>query len=201
MRAERDRRAVILTAEGIQAVRRSSRPRVAARPTSFAPRATSRPPCCGLRVRPRPSRRSSTPSTPATPTSKLLAYQYLQTLPKIAESASQQALDHPERVHRGAQGHERRVRRLDHAASPSGRRPSRGTPDAEPPVAVTHPWFEGIADPRVLAHRGLLTPEDAAHGWWRTLSPRSRRRMPPVRHYVESDCHLTADGVVVLFHD
>ena len=27
-----------------------------------------------------------------------------------------------------------------------------------------HPWFQGIAVPRVLAHRGLVTPADAADG-------------------------------------
>ena len=44
-----------------------------------------RPPPCAPRARPRPSVRSSSPSTPATPDQKLLAYQYLQMLPKIAE--------------------------------------------------------------------------------------------------------------------
>ena len=27
-----------------------------------------------------------------------------------------------------------------------------------------HPWFQGIAVPRILAHRGLVTPSDAADG-------------------------------------
>ena len=35
----------------------------------------------------------------------------------------------------------------------------------------------------------------------RTRSPRWPPRTPPGCDYVESDCHLTADGVVVLFHD
>ncbi len=44
---------------------------------------------------------------------KLLAYQYLQTLPKIAQGESEQGVDHPERGHPGAGQH-----RLDH---PEGR--------------------------------------------------------------------------------
>jgi glycerophosphoryl diester phosphodiesterase len=66
---------------------------------------------------------------------------------------------------------------------------------------VTHPWFAGVATPRVLAHRGLVI-DDAAHGG---IVENSFAAVAAAHsagaHYVESDCHLTADGVVVLFHD
>ena len=56
----------------------------------------------------------------------------------------EQALDHPERVHRGPQGHEHGVRRLDdrHRAAS---RPGRGA--RAPAGVVTHGWFEGVARP------------------------------------------------------
>jgi glycerophosphoryl diester phosphodiesterase len=65
---------------------------------------------------------------------------------------------------------------------------------------VTHPWFEGAA-PRVLAHRGLVTPADAAHGVAENSFAAVAAAHAAGCDYVESDCHLTADGVVVLFHD
>ncbi len=64
---------------------------------------------------------------------------------------------------------------------------------------MTHPWFAATRAPRVLAHRGFVPPDSdgivensvaafaAAHGAGAA--------------YVESDCHVTADGVVVFFHD
>jgi glycerophosphoryl diester phosphodiesterase len=65
---------------------------------------------------------------------------------------------------------------------------------------VTHPWFEG-ATPRVLAHRGLVTSADAAHGVAENSFAAVAAAHAAGCDYVESDCHLTADGVVVLFHD
>ena len=73
---------------GHEAVRDPHRRGCAAGRDPRRPRATRRPPCCAPRVRPRRSRRSSTPSTRATPTTSCSRYQYLQTLPKIAEGAS-----------------------------------------------------------------------------------------------------------------
>ncbi|MBD3940891.1 glycerophosphodiester phosphodiesterase [Microbacterium sp. NEAU-LLC] len=66
---------------------------------------------------------------------------------------------------------------------------------------MTHPWFRGVSTPRVLAHRGLV-PSDAATGGIAENSFAAIAAAHSVgAHYVESDCHLTADGVVVLFHD
>lgn len=64
-----------------------------------------------------------------------------------------------------------------------------------------HPWFAGVSTPRVLAHRGLVTAEDAAHGVVENSFAAVASAHSAGVDYVESDCHLTADGVVVLFHD
>lgn len=64
-----------------------------------------------------------------------------------------------------------------------------------------HPWFQGVGLPRVLAHRGLVTPADAADGIVENSFAAVAAAHSAGAHYVESDCHVTADGVVVLFHD
>ncbi|MBD8024197.1 glycerophosphodiester phosphodiesterase family protein [Microbacterium gallinarum] len=66
---------------------------------------------------------------------------------------------------------------------------------------MTHPWFEGARTPRVLAHRGLVVAEDAAHGVEENSFAAIAAAHSAGAEYVESDCHVTADGVVVLFHD
>lgn len=66
---------------------------------------------------------------------------------------------------------------------------------------MTHPWFEGARTPRVLAHRGLVTAEDAAHGVTENSFAAVAAAHSAGAQYIESDCHLTRDGVVVLFHD
>lgn len=64
-----------------------------------------------------------------------------------------------------------------------------------------HPWFEGSATPRVLAHRGLVTPDEAATGIVENSFAAVASAHGAGARYVESDCHLTLDGTVVLFHD
>ncbi|TDN93011.1 glycerophosphodiester phosphodiesterase family protein [Microbacterium sp. BK668] len=66
---------------------------------------------------------------------------------------------------------------------------------------MTHPWFAGPPRPRVLAHRGLVTPDGAAAGIAENSFAAVAEAHAAGAHYVESDCHLTRDGVVVLFHD
>jgi len=61
-----------------------------------------------------------------------------------------------------------------------------------------HPWFTG-AHPRVLAHRGLVPPD--AEGIVENSFAAVAAAHAAGAEYVESDCHLTSDGVVVLFHD
>lgn len=65
---------------------------------------------------------------------------------------------------------------------------------------MTHPWFSPPA-PRVLAHRGLVTLAAAADGVAENSFLAVAAAHAEGIAYVESDCHLTADGVVVLWHD
>ena len=62
-----------------------------------------------------------------------------------------------------------------------------------------HPWFGASPAPRVLAHRGFVPPH-AESLVENTLAAFAAAHAAGAT-YVESDCHLTADGVVVLFHD
>lgn len=66
---------------------------------------------------------------------------------------------------------------------------------------MTHPWFEGVATPRVLAHRGLVTADAGRTGIAENSFAAVAAAHSAGAHYIESDCHRTADGVVVLFHD
>lgn len=66
---------------------------------------------------------------------------------------------------------------------------------------MTHPWFEGIERPRVLAHRGLVTTAARSGGAVENSFAAVAEAHAAGVAYVESDCHLTRDGSVVLFHD
>lgn len=66
---------------------------------------------------------------------------------------------------------------------------------------MSHPWFAGAGTPRVLAHRGLVTPSMAREGVAENSFAALAQAHSAGVLYVESDCHVTRDGVVVLFHD
>lgn len=66
---------------------------------------------------------------------------------------------------------------------------------------MTHPWFDAGSKPRVLAHRGLVTPDAAAHNVAENSFAAIAGAHAAGARYVESDCHLTSDGEVVLCHD
>lgn len=66
---------------------------------------------------------------------------------------------------------------------------------------MTHPWFDAGATPRVLAHRGLVTADAAAHNVTENSFAAVAGAHAAGARYVESDCHLTSDGEVVLCHD
>lgn len=68
------------------------------------------------------------------------------------------------------------------------------------PSASRHPYLSPDA-PRVLAHRGLVTPDAAAQGVVENSFAAVAEAHAAGAAYVESDCHVTADGEVVLFHD
>ncbi|MFE1663513.1 glycerophosphodiester phosphodiesterase family protein [Microbacterium sp. P02] len=64
-----------------------------------------------------------------------------------------------------------------------------------------HPWFERTELPRVLAHRGLVTADAADHGVTENSFAAVAQAHAAGAIYVESDCHRTSDGRIVLFHD
>ncbi|MBD8477385.1 glycerophosphodiester phosphodiesterase family protein [Microbacterium sp. CFBP 8794] len=66
--------------------------------------------------------------------------------------------------------------------------------------AARHPYLSPEG-PRVLAHRGLVTPDAVANGLVDNSFAAVAAAHAAGAVYVESDCHLTADGTVVLFHD
>ncbi len=66
---------------------------------------------------------------------------------------------------------------------------------------MSHPWFADEGTPRVLAHRGLVTERMASEGIVENTYAAIARACDVGVRYVESDCHLTRDGSVVLFHD
>lgn len=71
---------------------------------------------------------------------------------------------------------------------------------------MTHPYFVGSPAPRVLAHRGLPTSvgkntlKDTPAIWENSALAVAAAHAAGAT-YVETDCRLTADGDVVLFHD
>lgn len=65
---------------------------------------------------------------------------------------------------------------------------------------MSHPYLE-LPGPRVFAHRGLVTAEDAARGIAENTVAAFEAAIAAGADYVETDCHLTRDGKVVLFHD
>ncbi|MGZ0710921.1 glycerophosphodiester phosphodiesterase family protein (plasmid) [Coraliomargarita sp. W4R53] len=64
-----------------------------------------------------------------------------------------------------------------------------------------HPWFDASDTPRVLAHRGLVNNDGLAEGVVENSFAAIAAAHAAGAMYIESDCHLTRDGVVVLFHD
>lgn len=66
---------------------------------------------------------------------------------------------------------------------------------------ASHPFFTGLSSPRILAHRGLVTDEMREEGIVENSVAAIAAAHAAGAQIIESDCHLTSDGVVVLFHD
>ncbi|MGW9156125.1 glycerophosphodiester phosphodiesterase family protein [Microbacterium sp. NPDC055665] len=66
---------------------------------------------------------------------------------------------------------------------------------------MTHPYFIKARHPRVLAHRGLITAEGEDSGIWENSAVAFAAAHAAGVEYIETDCQVTADGDVVLFHD
>ncbi|WP_406245328.1 glycerophosphodiester phosphodiesterase family protein [Microbacterium sp. M] len=65
---------------------------------------------------------------------------------------------------------------------------------------MTHPYFTGSRHPRVLAHRGLPAAHEGSTVWENTAAAFAAAHAAGAE-YIETDCRVTADGDVVLFHD
>lgn len=66
---------------------------------------------------------------------------------------------------------------------------------------MPHPFLAGAERPRVLAHRGFVSPAAAGRGVAENSLASVSAAVDAGAAYVETDCHLTRDGIVVLFHD
>ncbi|MFD5214808.1 glycerophosphodiester phosphodiesterase family protein [Microbacterium sp. NPDC058345] len=66
---------------------------------------------------------------------------------------------------------------------------------------MTHPYFAGTRHPRVLAHRGLIPAPDEDSSVWENSAAAFAAAHAAGAEYIETDCRVTADGDVVLFHD
>lgn len=66
---------------------------------------------------------------------------------------------------------------------------------------MTHPYFSNAQHPRVLAHRGLITAAGRESGVWENSAAAFAAARTAGAEYIETDCQVTADDDVVLFHD
>ncbi|MGM7665903.1 glycerophosphodiester phosphodiesterase family protein [Microbacterium sp. A93] len=66
---------------------------------------------------------------------------------------------------------------------------------------MTHPYFSRSRHPRVLAHRGLTPAVGGDSAVWENTAGAFAAAHACGVEYVETDCRVTADGDVVLFHD
>lgn len=66
---------------------------------------------------------------------------------------------------------------------------------------MTHPYFTGTRHPRVFAHRGLATSASRGTAVWENTAAAFAAAHAAGAEYIETDCRVTADSDVVLFHD
>ncbi|WP_101845774.1 glycerophosphodiester phosphodiesterase family protein [Zhihengliuella sp. ISTPL4] len=66
---------------------------------------------------------------------------------------------------------------------------------------MTHPYFVRAEQPRIFAHRGLVTAAGRESGVWENTAAAFAAAHAVGAEYIETDCQVTADGDVVLFHD
>lgn len=66
---------------------------------------------------------------------------------------------------------------------------------------MTHPYFAKTRHPRVFAHRGLATAPGGDASVWENTAAAFAAAHAAGAEYVETDCRVTADGDVILFHD
>lgn len=66
---------------------------------------------------------------------------------------------------------------------------------------MTHPFFGAGPMPRIFGHRGFVSAEHATAGILENTRTAISSALDAGANYVESDCQMTSDGQVVLFHD
>ncbi|MEV8339510.1 glycerophosphodiester phosphodiesterase family protein [Leucobacter sp. NPDC077196] len=64
-----------------------------------------------------------------------------------------------------------------------------------------HPYLADTQQPRIIAHRGFVPADLAADGVVENTRAAFTAALAAGAGYLETDCHLTRDGVVVLAHD
>ena len=64
-----------------------------------------------------------------------------------------------------------------------------------------HPYLAGQNSPRLFAHRGIVSEVAAQQGTLENTSAAFEAALMAGATAIESDCHLTKDGEVVLIHD
>ena len=176
MRAERDRRAAILTAEGEKQAADPHRRGRQAGGGADAPRASARPRSCAPRAKRRRSTRSSRRSTRANPTATLLSYEYLQMLPQLAEGDANKVFVVPSEFAAGVRRHRRgaRARGADGAAAPHGA----GAPRRRRrPTALRR-----AGGPRAARAARRLRESQSDVRLARRETAGDARRRPPARH-------------------
>ncbi|MFC5337661.1 glycerophosphodiester phosphodiesterase family protein [Leucobacter denitrificans] len=65
---------------------------------------------------------------------------------------------------------------------------------------MVHPFFDS-PKPRIFAHRGFVPEDLARDGILENTRAAFANALAAGADYLESDCHVTRDGTVVLFHD
>lgn len=66
---------------------------------------------------------------------------------------------------------------------------------------MAHPYFAGTTKPRIFAHRGYVSSEHAQRGVAENTLAAFQAAIDAGADYLETDCHVSSDGEVVLIHD
>ena len=177
---------------GHQAVRDPHRRGRAAGRDPRRPRATRRPRCCAHRARPRRSSRSSTPSTRATPTPSCSATSTCRCCRSSRRATPTSCGSSRASSPRRSRASARR------SPLPAGRRaPRRAAGDRRAPTALTA-WRSSTSTRRGRACSLIAASRSTRP---RTRCSRSRTRSPSGAAYIETDVHVSLDGVAVVAHD
>lgn len=74
-------------------------------------------------------------------------------------------------------------------------------PQTQAGDAHLHAYLAGTSHPRIFGHRGFVSPDAAQRGIVENTREAFAAAIDAGASHIESDCRLTSDGRVVLFHD